>query len=70
MEIDDVIWIRRVARNGAARAIREGACISGSELARQLEVSPAAVSRWERGERIPRADKAEKWAQLLRKLSA
>ena len=70
MDVEEVIWIRRLALNGGARVIREGAGITASEVARELGVSPAAVSRWERGERAPREDAAEGWAALLRRLSA
>ena len=68
MNVNDVTWIRRLARDGGARVIRESAGLSASEVARQLDKSPATVSRWERGERVPRGDAAEQWAQLLRQL--
>jgi transcriptional regulator with XRE-family HTH domain len=64
-----VVWVRRLARNGGARAIREGAGISASEVARLIGVTPGAVSRWERGTRVPRGKIAEEWAALLRRLS-
>jgi transcriptional regulator with XRE-family HTH domain len=70
MDVQQVAWVRRLARNGNARVIREGAGLSASEIARELGVSPAAVSRWERGERSPRGKAAEEWAALLRRLSA
>jgi transcriptional regulator with XRE-family HTH domain len=70
LDVDHVIWVRRLARNGGARAIREGAGLSASETARIVGVSPAAISRWERGERTPRSEKAECWAQLLRRLNS
>jgi transcriptional regulator with XRE-family HTH domain len=70
MELEAVAWLRRVAGNGGARAIRERAGISASEIARELNVSPSTVSRWERGERIPRPDVAERWARLLHVLAA
>jgi transcriptional regulator with XRE-family HTH domain len=70
MDVQQVAWVRRLAHNGSARVIREGAGLSASEVARELGVSPAAVSRWERGKRTPRGKSAEEWAALLRKLSA
>jgi len=70
VNVDEVVWVRRLAQNGGARVIREGVGLTASELAREVGVSPAAVSRWERGERIPRADVAERWADLLRRISA
>jgi transcriptional regulator with XRE-family HTH domain len=69
MDVRQVAWVRRLARNGNARVIREGAGLSASEIARELGVSPAAVSRWERGERTPRGKSAEAWAAVLRRLS-
>jgi DNA-binding transcriptional regulator YiaG len=69
-DVQQIAWARRMARSGSARFIREAAGFSASEVARVVGVSPATVSRWERGERIPRADAAERWAELLRKLSA
>jgi transcriptional regulator with XRE-family HTH domain len=69
MDVQQVSWVRRLARSGGARVIREGAGFSASEIARELGVSPAAVSRWERGERVPREAAAERWAALLRRLA-
>jgi DNA-binding transcriptional regulator YiaG len=69
-DVQKVAWVRRVARSGSARVIREAAGLSASEIARAIEVSPAAVSRWERGQRVPREEAAERWADLLRGLSA
>jgi transcriptional regulator with XRE-family HTH domain len=68
VNVHDVSWVRQLARSGGARAIREGAGISGSEMARELDKSPSALSRWERGERVPRGEAAEAWARLLREL--
>jgi transcriptional regulator with XRE-family HTH domain len=69
MELEHVVWIRRLAQNGGARAIRQGAGISLSEAARAIGVTPGAVSRWERGQRTPRMNEAQRWAELLRRLS-
>lgn len=68
MNVQDVSWVRQLGRNGGARVIREGAGFTASELARELGVSPATVSRWERGERVPRSEAAEEWARLLQRL--
>ena len=70
MNVEQVVWVRRVARSGNARLIREACGLSASEVARELGVSPATVSRWERGERSPRGKPAEEWAALLRRLAA
>lgn len=69
MNVEQVIWVRRLGRNGGARVIRESASVSASEVARELGVTPATVTRWELGQRTPRSDDAERWAELLRKLS-
>jgi len=70
MQIENVAWARRLAKNGGARAIREGANFSASEVARELGVTPGAVCRWELGSRSPRSEVAERWALLLRRLSS
>jgi transcriptional regulator with XRE-family HTH domain len=70
VEVEQVVWARRLAQNGGARTIRQAAGVSASEVARLLDVTPGAVSRWERGQRIPRGAMAERWAEVLRKLSA
>jgi transcriptional regulator with XRE-family HTH domain len=67
--IEQVAWVRRLAKNGGARAIREAAGISVAELARSIDVSPAAVSLWERGARVPREDLALRYAAALELLS-
>lgn len=68
MDVKSASWIRQLARSGGARAIREAHGFSASELARELGKSPSTVSRWERGERVPRGEAAEAWARLLRRL--
>jgi transcriptional regulator with XRE-family HTH domain len=70
VDVQQVTWVRRLARTGNARTLRESAGLSISEVARELGVSPAAVSRWERGQRVPRGASAERWARLLRQVSA
>jgi transcriptional regulator with XRE-family HTH domain len=66
--IEELAWLRALAANGGARTIREAARISASEVARELDVSPSAISRWERGLRSPRGDDARRYARLLRRL--
>jgi transcriptional regulator with XRE-family HTH domain len=70
MNVDQVVWVRRLAKQGSARIIREAAGFSASSVARELKVSPSTVCRWEKGERLPRDEVAERWARLLRRLSA
>lgn len=63
-------WMRRlVATPGAAKAVREAAGLSQVELAAALKVTQTAVSRWERGERIPRGQAAQDYARLLDRLN-
>jgi transcriptional regulator with XRE-family HTH domain len=69
MDVDQMVWVRRVASTGGAKAIREGAGLSMSEVAREARCSVSAISRWESGQRTPRGDAAERWATLLRRLS-
>jgi DNA-binding transcriptional regulator YiaG len=55
--------------SGRARQIRETAGLSSPALARQLDVSPAAVTRWETGTRRPLGANARKYARLLSRLA-
>jgi transcriptional regulator with XRE-family HTH domain len=59
---------RRLALSGEARAIREAAGLSLREVADVLGVTPSCVLRWETGERVPRGENAEHYAQLLTRL--
>jgi transcriptional regulator with XRE-family HTH domain len=65
--------LRRATRSGAARRVRELAGISQSELARVLGVTPASVSLYESGLRVPSERVARpyvealcRWAESLR----
>lgn len=58
-----------VATPGAVRAIREAAGLSQVELAAALKVTQTAVSRWERGDRVPRGQAAQDYARLLDRLN-
>lgn len=69
MAVEQIAYARRLAKSGGARAIREGAGLSLRDLANELGVYPATISRWERGERVPRGDVAERWARVLKRLS-
>ena len=62
--------MRRAARTGQARALREQSDVALSEMARGLKVGPSTLSLWERGLRRPTAEHALKWARLLRSLSS
>lgn len=68
--VERLAWMRRlVAAPGAAKAVREAAGLSQVELASALKVTQTAVSRWERGERIPRGQAAQDYARLLDRLN-
>lgn len=67
--IEDLSWVRRLAASGAARGIRQAACLSLTDVARAVGVTPSAISRWERGVRAPHGEAALRYAELLRKLA-
>jgi transcriptional regulator with XRE-family HTH domain len=50
------------------RALRLEARLSLAELAEELGVTPAAISRWETGKRRPRQPAFDRYAQLLERL--
>lgn len=64
----EVAKVRALLRSGAARSIRVAAGISQSELALELGVSGATICRWERGNRMPRAEVALRYGALLHEL--
>lgn len=70
MSLEDLVWMRRLLSSGGARALRQRAELSLAEVAEELAVSPAAVSRWETGVRRPRGHVAMAYCQLLRDLVA
>ncbi len=63
-------WVRRLARSGGARQIREAAGLSLPELAAELRVHPSTLWRWETGKTAPRASTALRWASVLSRLAA
>lgn len=67
-EIVSLAGVRLATESGRARAIRESARVSQSEIARSLGVSQACVSRWEAGDRLPRGKPAQRYARMLRDL--
>jgi len=45
--------------------LREKAHLSQYELAKKLNVTQGAISQWEKGETLPKADKIPKIAEIL-----
>lgn len=64
-----VVRARRQLASGEARAIRVQSGLLLHEMAEALEVSVPTVSKWERGERTPKADHALAYAGLIDELS-
>lgn len=57
--------VRRMLADGSAREHRERARLTQGEVADALGVSPATVSRWEAGQRVPLTRYALAYARLL-----
>ena len=68
--IDDLLDLPALLETGRARQLRERAGLSAVAMARQLDVSPSAVTRWEQGIRLPKGANARKYARLLHRLAA
>jgi DNA-binding transcriptional regulator YiaG len=64
-DLPQLARVRSLTRSGAAKSIRLGAKLSLGEVARAIEVTPATVLRWERGERVPTGDKALRYLTVL-----
>lgn len=60
---------REWARSGKGARIRRVAGITQAQLARELGVTSTSISRWERGERVPRDPQAARYAQVLKTLA-
>lgn len=60
---------REWARSGRGARIRRVAGVTQLQLARELQVDAATVSRWERGERAPRDAQAVEYARVLQALA-
>ena len=57
-DVASLAKVRWMARTGRARRIREAAAVTQSELGAAVGVTAACVSRWERGQRVPRGSAA------------
>lgn len=60
-----LVRVRRLAESGEARRIRIANGLSLAEVADPIGASSSALSRWERGERVPRGAKAVRYLRLL-----
>ncbi len=60
---------RLAAGSGRGKRLREAAGLNQSDLARLASVSPAAVNRWEAGERVPTGPSAIAYAKALRAIA-
>jgi DNA-binding transcriptional regulator YiaG len=67
--VNDLLTLPDLIASGRARTIREDAGFSATALARELDVNPSCVIRWERWERYPRGANARRYARMLRRLA-
>lgn len=63
--VQQLAMVRHLARTGEARRRRTAARLSLSEVAQAVGVSAPTISRWERGQRMPRGAHAVAFLQLL-----
>lgn len=69
-EILRLVKLRELAASGEAQRIREAARLTQGEVADVVGVHKATISRWESGgSRIPRGRTADRYADLLEKLT-
>lgn len=69
-DLADISVARRLAADGSARALRISARLSIYDVARQVQVGASTISRWERGQRVPRNGAAlTRYAILLKELA-
>src|SRR5262245_26356601 len=64
----DLVKVRRLIESGMARAIREAAGQSLTELAKTTEVDRSTVWRWEHGQRRARGEAAIRYLRVLEEL--
>jgi transcriptional regulator with XRE-family HTH domain len=68
--VDDLLELHQMVASGRARELRESAGLSASALARDLDVTTGALTRWEQGLRFPQRANARRYAKILRRLAA
>lgn len=64
-DLERLAETRVLAASGQARDVRIAAHLSQSEIAEACDVSPALVSRWESGDRVPRGNSGRIYARLI-----
>ena len=64
----ELAMIRRMAADGGARRLRQAAGLRLGDVAEDLGVTPATVSRWETAQRSPRGPVALRYAHLVSQL--
>jgi transcriptional regulator with XRE-family HTH domain len=72
MTTDDALLLaktRLMVREGRAQSVRQAAGLSQGEIGQVVGVTAAAVSRWERGNRLPRSEAGLRYARLLDSLA-
>jgi transcriptional regulator with XRE-family HTH domain len=60
--------VRRAAKNGVTKKVREAANLSQPELGLGCGVSHVSILRWERGDRSPNGMGAVRYAAIIRAL--
>jgi len=70
MNTTQLAKVRAAAKTGSARRVRQAAGITQPEIAADVRVSAAAISRWEAGARAPRGAAALRYLRVLEQLSA
>jgi DNA-binding transcriptional regulator YiaG len=69
-QVEALTRVRVMAASGTAKAIRDRARLSQSEMARALGVETSTICRWERGIDRPIGAPALAWLALLGRLQA
>lgn len=64
----EVARVRRLLRDGRARAIRQASGLTKADMARAVGVDHSTFSRWESGARAPRPTAALRLLRLLDQL--
>ncbi len=71
MNINDLLLValaRRAAKDGTAKEVRIANGLTQADVGSVCGVTPQAVTRWERGVRVPGSEAALRYGRLLRRL--